>query len=85
MGKVLVEVIAKYTYKTCSKCDRVHPKLGSNKHSVAPDYCHTIGKYLNCALNILLKALRNASRAGEISSFHIVPYTVNSSPLDLPR
>jgi putative transposase len=82
--KVLVDVTAEYTYKTCYKCDRVNPKLGSHKPLVAPDNSHTIGKYLNCPLNILLKALRNDSTSGEISCFHIVPYTVNSSDLDLP-
>jgi hypothetical protein len=80
---VLVDVTAEYTYKTCYK-DRINPKLASHKRLVAPDSSHTIGKYVNCPLNILLKALRNASTSGEISCFQIVPYTVNSIALDLP-
>jgi hypothetical protein len=81
---MLVDVTAQYTYKTCYKCDGLNPKLGIHKPLEARDNSHTIGKYLNCPLNILLKALRNASTSGEISCFHIVPYTVNSSALDLP-
>jgi putative transposase len=32
---------------------------------------------LNCAFNILLKALRDTSISGELTAYQIMPYTVD--------
>jgi putative transposase len=77
-GSVVVDVTEEYTSKTCSKCGHVHTKLGSNKKFKCPACGHSLGRDLNGAFNILLKALRDTSRTGELSGFTILPHTVNS-------
>jgi len=78
-GCVVVDVTEEYTSKTCSKCGHIHTKLGGNKHFVCPDCGHAIGRDINGAFNILLKALRDTSASGVIASFQIVPYSEISS------
>ncbi|MEQ9367697.1 MAG: zinc ribbon domain-containing protein [Coleofasciculus chthonoplastes F3-SA18-01] len=46
---------------------------------VCPSCGHAIGRDINGAFNILLKALRDTSASGVIASFQIVPYPENSS------
>ncbi|MEQ9484891.1 MAG: zinc ribbon domain-containing protein [Coleofasciculus sp. F4-SAH-05] len=70
-----------YTSKTCSKCGHVHTKLGGNKRFVCPSCGHTIGRDINGAFNILLKALRDTSTSGVIASFQIVPYSETSGAI----
>jgi putative transposase len=77
-GCVVVDVTEEYTSKTCSKCGHVHTKLGGNKQFVCPSCGHTIGRDINGAFNILLKALRDTSTSGVIASFQIVPYSETS-------
>ncbi|MFP5275197.1 RNA-guided endonuclease InsQ/TnpB family protein [Coleofasciculus sp.] len=77
-GCVVVDVTEEYTSKTCSKCGHIHTKLGGNKRFVCPSCGHTIGRDINGAFNILLKALRDASTSGVIASFQIVPYKETS-------
>ncbi|WP_446342318.1 zinc ribbon domain-containing protein [Coleofasciculus chthonoplastes] len=67
-----------YTSKTCSKCGNIHTKLGGNKQFVCPSCGHAIGRDINGAFNILLKALRDTSTSGVIASFQIVPYSETS-------
>lgn len=84
-GSVVVDVTEEYTSKTCSKCGHIHTALGSNKKFKCPACGHSLDRDLNGAFNILLKALRDTSRSGELSGFSILPYTVDSSEiLDLP-
>lgn len=78
-GCVVVGVTEEYTSKTCSKCGHVHKKLGGNKQFACPSCGHTIGRDINGAFNILLKALRDTSASGEIASFQIVSYSDFSS------
>ncbi|MEQ8755781.1 MAG: transposase [Coleofasciculus sp. G1-WW12-02] len=78
-GCVVVDVTEEYTSKTCSKCGHIHTKLGGNKQFVCPSCGHAIGRDINGAFNILLKALRDTSASGVIASFQIVPYPENSS------
>ena len=78
-GCVVVDVTEEYTSKTCSKCGHIHTKLGGNKHFVCPSCGHAIGRDINGAFNILLKALRDTSASGMIVSFQIVPYSETSS------
>ena len=76
-GCVVVDVTEEYTSKTCSKCGHIHVKLGGNKRFACSSCGHTIGRDINGAFNILLKALRDTSASGVIS-FQIVPYTETS-------
>ncbi|WP_324629820.1 RNA-guided endonuclease InsQ/TnpB family protein [Phormidium sp. CCY1219] len=78
-GCVVVDVTEEYTSKTCSKCGHIHTKLLGNKRFVCPDCGHAIGRDINGAFNILLKALRDTSASGAIISFQIVPYSETSS------
>ncbi len=78
-GCVVVDVTEEYTSKTCSKCGHIHVKLGGNKRFACPSCGHNIGRDLNGAFNILLKALRDTSTSGVIASFQIVPYSETSS------
>ena len=73
------DVTEEYTSKTCSKCGHIHTKLRGNKQFVCPDCGHAIGRDVNGAFNILLKALRDTSANGAIISFQIVPYSETSS------
>ncbi|MEQ9233181.1 RNA-guided endonuclease InsQ/TnpB family protein [Coleofasciculus sp. E2-BRE-01] len=77
-GCVVVDVTEEYTSKTCSKCGNIHTKLGGNKQFVCPSCGHAIGRDINGAFNILLKALRDTSTSGVIASFQIVPYSETS-------
>jgi len=77
-GCVVVDVTEEYTSKTCSKCGHIHTKLGGNKRFACPRCGHKIGRDINGAFNILLKALRDASTSGAIPSFQIVPYSETS-------
>jgi len=77
-GCVVVDVTEEYTSKTCSKCGHIHTKLGGNKQFTCPSCGHTIGRDINGAFNILLKALRDTSTSGVIASFQIVPYSETS-------
>lgn len=63
-GCVVVDVAEEYTSKTCSKCGHIHTKLGGNKCFTCPSCGHKLDRDLNGAFNILLKALRDTSRAG---------------------
>jgi len=84
-GCVVVDVTEEYTSKTCSKCGHVHRKLGGSKTFKCPECEHTLSRDLNGAFNILLKALRDTSRTGELAAFSILPYTVDlGQVLDLP-
>lgn len=77
-GCVVVDVTEEYTSKTCSKCGHIHTKLGGNKQFVCPNCGHRIGRDINGAFNILLKALRDTSTNGVITSFQMVPYSETS-------
>jgi putative transposase len=84
-GGVVVDVTEEYTSKTCSKCGYVHRKLGGSKKFKCPECGHTLDRDLNGAFNILLKALRDTSKTGELAAFSILPHTANSGlVLDLP-
>ncbi|MGK7903394.1 MAG: zinc ribbon domain-containing protein [Hormoscilla sp.] len=60
-----------------SSCGHIHTKLVRNKPIECPSCGHTIGRDINGAFNVLLKALRDTSASG-MASFQIVPYTENS-------
>ena len=83
-GSIVVDVTEEYTSKTCSKCGHIHPKLGGSKKFVCPACGHTIGRDVNGAFNIMLKALRDTSRSGVIADFQILPYTVFLDSQELP-
>ncbi len=84
-GSVVVDVTEEYTSKTCSKCGNIHSKLGGCKKFKCPECGHTLDRDLNGAFNILLKALRDTSKTGELAAFSILPYTDNLGEfLNLP-
>jgi putative transposase len=84
-GSVVVDVTEEYTSKTCSKCGHIHTKLSGSKKFKCPECGHTLDRDLNGAFNILLKALRDTSRTGELCGFSILPHTGNlGAILDLP-
>ena len=84
-GGVVVDVTEEYTSKTCSKCGHIHTKLGGNKVFKCPECGHTLDRDKNGAFNIMLKALRDTSMTGELTSFSVMPYTVISGEIqDLP-
>jgi putative transposase len=74
-GSVVVDVTEEYTSKTCSKCGHIHTKLGGSKKFKCPECGHILDRDLNGAFNILLKALRDTSKTGELAAFSILPYT----------
>ncbi len=84
-GCIVVDVTEEYTSKTCSKCGHIHTKLGGSKKFKCPECGHTLDRDINGAFNILLKALRDTSKTGELAAFSILPYTVSLGlVLDLP-
>ena len=84
-GCIVVDVTEEYTSKTCSKCGHIHTKLGGSKKFKCPECGHTLDRDVNGAFNILLKALRDTSKTGELAAFSILPYTVSLGlVLDLP-
>ena len=54
-GSKLVRVTEEYTSKTCTKCGRVHHKLGGNKTFKCPSCGYTIKRDFQGALGIFLK------------------------------
>ncbi len=60
-----------------SKCGQLHRKLAGSKTFKCPECGHTMDRDLNCAFNILLKALRDTSISGELTAYQIMPYTVD--------
>jgi putative transposase len=62
-GCIVVDITEEYTSKTCSKCGKVHSKLGGNKifKCPHPECLHSIPRDFNGAFNIMLKALRDTS------------------------
>ncbi|TAH15030.1 MAG: transposase [Oscillatoriales cyanobacterium] len=83
-GCAVVDVTEEYTSQTCSKCGRVHTKLGGNKYFTCPSCGHKLDRDLNGAFNILLKALRDTSLTGIITDFQVLPYSVISDCRELP-
>lgn len=77
-GGIVVDVTEEYTSKTCSKCGHIHTKLGGSKIFKCPECGHTLDRDKNGAFNIMLKALRDTSMTGELTSFSVMPYTVIS-------
>jgi putative transposase len=59
-------VTEEYTSKTCSKCGKIHSKLGGNKVFTCPDCGHKIIRDWNGAVNIALKTL--SSQKGRLDS-----------------
>lgn len=84
-GGVVVDVTEEYTSKTCSKCGHIHTKLGGSKKFKCPECGHTLDRDFNGAFNILLKALRDTSLTGEITTSLVSPYRADSGEfLNLP-
>ena len=83
-GVSVMDVTEEYTSKTCSRCGHIHSKLGGSKVFTCPSCGHKLGRDLNGAFNIMLKALRDTSKAGAISSYQVLPYTVTLDGQELP-
>lgn len=60
-GCLIVDVTEEFTSKTCTKCGHVHTKLGGSKLFKCPECGHVIGRDLNGALGIMLKALSDTT------------------------
>jgi putative transposase len=60
-GCLIVDVTEEFTSKTCTKCGHVHTKLGGSKLFKCPECGHEIGRDLNGALGIMLKALSDTT------------------------
>jgi putative transposase len=58
-GCVVHDVTEEYTSKTCSKCGKVHEKLGGNAKFVCPSCGNTIPRDWNGAINIFIKSIRD--------------------------
>ena len=83
-GCIVVDVTEEYTSKTCSKCGHIHKKLGGNKRFTCTNCGHKLDRDLKGAFNILLKALRDTSKAGILTDFQVLPYTATSDCRELP-
>ncbi|NJK75986.1 MAG: transposase, partial [Microcoleus sp. SU_5_6] len=66
-GSRLVRVTEEYTSKTCTKCGRVHQKLGGAKTFKCPSCGHEIPRDFNGALGIFLKALWDTTMLLDVS------------------
>jgi putative transposase len=71
-GCTVLDVTEEYTSKTCTKCGRVHSKLGSALKFKCPNCGHTLKRDWNGALGIFLKALRDIAEI-ESSSVTLCP------------
>ena len=60
-GATVIDVSEEYTSKTCTKCGKVHQKLGSSKHFNCPHCGQKMPRDWNGALGIFLKALRDTA------------------------
>jgi len=60
-GCQVIDVTEEFTSKTCTKCGRIHTKLGGNKVFKCPECGHEINRDFNGALGILRSALRDTS------------------------
>ncbi|NJM60965.1 MAG: transposase [Oscillatoriales cyanobacterium RU_3_3] len=69
-GSRLVRVTEEYTSKTCTKCGRVHQKLGGAKTFKCPNCGYEIPRDFNGALGIFLKALWDTTMLLDVSDEH---------------
>lgn len=60
-GSIVVDVSEAYTSKTCGNCGHIHRKLGGSKVFKCPNCQTVIGRDLNGARNILLRALSDST------------------------
>jgi putative transposase len=60
-GSIVVDVSEAYTSKTCGKCGHIHQKLSGSKVFKCPNCQTVIGRDLNGARNILLRALSDST------------------------
>lgn len=56
-GSLIVRITEEYTSKTCTKCGRIHRKLGSSKNFKCPHCGYEIPRDFNGAVGIFLKAM----------------------------
>ena len=71
-GSRLVSVTEEYTSKTCTKCGRVHQKLGGSKTFKCPDCGYEIPRDFNGALGIFLKALWDTTLLSDVSDEYVM-------------
>ena len=60
-GCQVIDVTEEFTSKTCTKCGRIHTKLGGNKVFKCPECGHEINRDFNGAVLLLRSALRDTS------------------------
>ncbi|MUG96582.1 transposase [Scytonema sp. UIC 10036] len=65
-GSKLVRITEEYTSKTCTKCGKVHRKLGSSKNFKCPNCGYEIPRDFNGAVGIFLKAMWDTTFADSV-------------------